>query len=701
MAEQVDVYKLIVEVEGAQTIGQLETGLKTLRDELKNQKIGSKEFTELSTAIKDTELQLDSAGKTASKAGTGISAAFGNAAQGITSGFQSAFGAMAIFTNGSEQSIEAMARLQGLMQLKEGVKGIRDSIVQMSGLEKMVAKGIKGFNGLKVAIAGTGVGLLVLAFTSLIAAMSRFDSVMDLVNDGLAILKGAVNAVIETLALLGRAIVKVFQGDFKGAAEDAKNAVTGFNERLKESVNVSLEVERATRKLEDAQVDFILTQAKLRKNIEESKEIMSDSNKTLLERKKALDLARRSSEQLYAKEIELAKEALRIAREELSVKNELNKNDKERLANLEKDIFDLESAKAKEGRILNKTEKGILDEQNRLAEEAREKRRKRIEDDIKLERERLEILGQLTIEKEKEFLDRRLKAGLIGKKEYNNAVLKLDVEYQKMLDKQNAELIDSQAAVSKMLLQLTKEQLDEELKLNSDYVKQRQLELMNQLLGGDISDKEFKDAMLAEQQNALQAEIDLRMMYGEDVTDLLIKQAQIEIDLNKQKNDQIIKDDQDLYDAKILIAQSSADIIENLGAALLQNQDEQNAAAKVAALVRIGIDTAQAISALVKNSEQNPANAVTGGIAGAAQFISGIARITKNIAEARKLLGGGGGVNTNVSQPTFNTPSVNNEPQTVRTITGQQTIKSVVLVKDINSAQNKLNVIDGNSFIIE
>ena len=61
MAEQVDVYKLIVEVEGAQTIGQLETGLKTLRDELKNQKIGSQEFNDLSKSIKDTELQLESA----------------------------------------------------------------------------------------------------------------------------------------------------------------------------------------------------------------------------------------------------------------------------------------------------------------------------------------------------------------------------------------------------------------------------------------------------------------------------------------------------------------------------------------------------------------------------------------------------------------------------------------------------------------
>ncbi len=56
------------------------------------------------------------------------------------------------------------------------------------------------------------------------------------------------------------------------------------------------------------------------------------------------------------------------------------------------------------------------------------------------------------------------------------------------------------------------------------------------------------------------------------------------------------------------------------------------------ALFQIGLDTAQAISALVKASEQNPANAVTFGGAGIAQFISGVARITANIANAKKLI---------------------------------------------------------------
>lgn len=61
-------------------------------------------------------------------------------------------------------------------------------------------------------------------------------------------------------------------------------------------------------------------------------------------------------------------------------------------------------------------------------------------------------------------------------------------------------------------------------------------------------------------------------------------------------------------------------------------------AQKAATLAAITFDTAAAISALTKNSEANPANAVTGGAAGIVQFIAGMARILSNIAQAKAVL---------------------------------------------------------------
>ncbi len=68
---------------------------------------------------------------------------------------------------------------------------------------------------------------------------------------------------------------------------------------------------------------------------------------------------------------------------------------------------------------------------------------------------------------------------------------------------------------------------------------------------------------------------------------------------------------------------------------------ENEKLSKAIALTEIGVDTAIAISGLTANSESNPANAVTFGGAGIAQFAAGAIRIGANIANAVKLIGGG------------------------------------------------------------
>jgi hypothetical protein len=66
--------------------------------------------------------------------------------------------------------------------------------------------------------------------------------------------------------------------------------------------------------------------------------------------------------------------------------------------------------------------------------------------------------------------------------------------------------------------------------------------------------------------------------------------------------------------------------------------DQGTATNKAFALGSIAVDTAQAISSLTARSEQNPANAVTFGAAGIAQYAAGIIRILSNIAQAKQLL---------------------------------------------------------------
>ena len=70
---------------------------------------------------------------------------------------------------------------------------------------------------------------------------------------------------------------------------------------------------------------------------------------------------------------------------------------------------------------------------------------------------------------------------------------------------------------------------------------------------------------------------------------------------------------------------------------------------KAFAITEIGIDTAKAIGGLTAASEANPANAVTFGGAGVAQFAAGILRIGANIKSATSLIGSSTSVPTGAS----------------------------------------------------
>lgn len=78
-------------------------------------------------------------------------------------------------------------------------------------------------------------------------------------------------------------------------------------------------------------------------------------------------------------------------------------------------------------------------------------------------------------------------------------------------------------------------------------------------------------------------------------------------------------------------------------------------ARKLFALAGIGADTASAIASLTAMSEANPANAVTFGGAGVAQYAAGIIRILANIVAAKEFLGGSfaGGADFVTSKPTM------------------------------------------------
>jgi len=155
----------------------------------------------------------------------------------------------------------------------------------------------------------------------------------------------------------------------------------------------------------------------------------------------------------------------------------------------------------------------------------------------------------------------------------------------------------------------------------------------------------------------------------------------------------------------------------NLGNAFIKDQKKLEKFNKASALVQIGIDTAKAISALVAASNQNPANGVTGGLAGITQFASGILQITANIAKAKQLLTSpssspSGGASSSSSSGSSSSvalavPQVNlfgqgNNANTASAPTAVNApqnfvVQAVVSETDITNTQNKIDKIKKGS----
>lgn len=162
--------------------------------------------------------------------------------------------------------------------------------------------------------------------------------------------------------------------------------------------------------------------------------------------------------------------------------------------------------------------------------------------------------------------------------------------------------------------------------------------------------KEFtQEGMLSEREQAL-ADLDtlhtellaMAEAHGVDMTDIetsyRLQQKEINDKFDKEELDARTKS---AAERAQLMADSFSAIGNVIGATLQligKDSKEFTALSKVLTLAKIAIDTASAISSLTAASAANPANAVTFGAAGFAQYATGIAQIIGNIAAAKEVL---------------------------------------------------------------
>ena len=119
----------------------------------------------------------------------------------------------------------------------------------VSGTKSIFAQ-VKGWKSLKVAIAASGIGLILIAIAALSTAFSRLDGPMKLFENFMGGISVVTGEILDRFGRLGEAVIKLFQGDFKGAADVAKSAVTGLGDSLNEAWEAGNALAEAERNLE-------------------------------------------------------------------------------------------------------------------------------------------------------------------------------------------------------------------------------------------------------------------------------------------------------------------------------------------------------------------------------------------------------------------------------------------------------------------
>jgi DNA repair exonuclease SbcCD ATPase subunit len=188
----------------------------------------------------------------------------------------------------------------------------------VSGFKKGVAgikQGITAMKSLKVAIAATGIGLLLIAITALTSYFTKTQRGADKLSQAMKGIGAVVDVLIDRFSTFGEGIFAIFSGDFSKGVDILKGTFKGLGQEIREEAKAAIDLEKAFQALQDREIAMIETRAERRASIEALRLVAADETRELGERANALQKAMDLEKQLADEEIEIAKERARIITE--------------------------------------------------------------------------------------------------------------------------------------------------------------------------------------------------------------------------------------------------------------------------------------------------------------------------------------------------------------------------------------------------
>ena len=270
-----------------------------------------------------------------------------------------------------EETKETKDNFQEIGGLADGVFG--GAITKTKGFASSIGGVIKGMKTLKGALISTGIGALLVAFGSLVSFFTKTERGADKLKIAFAGISAAADVIIDRVSGLGESLVKLFQGDWRGALDTATDQFKGLGDELQREVNLAMQLERSFIAIENAEIKLITVGAELRKSIAKDKLVAEDRNKTFEERVAALDRVLANEDKLLQLELDIAKQRRDTLKQSLAL-GESSKEDRKAQAEAIARVSDLETESLTRQKEAFTRRQALLLEQQNFEKEQRDLR---------------------------------------------------------------------------------------------------------------------------------------------------------------------------------------------------------------------------------------------------------------------------------------------------------------------------------------
>ena len=269
-------------------------------------------------------------------------------------------------TNLKETSTEAKKAGQSVSDISKSsgsISSLGDSLGQLSPAFGNASKGANTLITKMWLIVSNPLGAILVAIvgavTLLFKAFTSTKDGADQLSQVMAGLSSVVDVVRDRILNVGNAIVKFFSGDFKGALNEGKKAVSGFGDEVASEFKKAANATKDLQQVEDSLNALSVSRAKVNRDLAISKELLTDENATYAQKKKALDLIKTTEGKQTEQELANARKKFEAIKA-LNALSDTSREDKKKEQDAEAALFSLQEQSARDRRAINKQEKTLL-----------------------------------------------------------------------------------------------------------------------------------------------------------------------------------------------------------------------------------------------------------------------------------------------------------------------------------------------------